>query len=81
MQAYRDRNGRGPEPHPDAAKAASIFVEAQEAAARATGAPIDALERGYIRVDFTDSTFAGYYLRESEVLNWIDPEAPSSATN
>ena len=81
MQAFWDRGERGPKPHPDAAKAALVFVEAQNAAIKATGALPDALERGYIRADITDESFASYYLRESEVLNWVDPDAASPSSN
>lgn len=42
---------------------------------------MSALERGHIRVDIDGSTFAGEYLRESEVLNWVDPDATSDPEN
>jgi len=81
MQVFMSRNERGPQPHPEAAKAALIFVEAQEAAIAACGAPLGALDRGHIKVDVADDTFAGQYLRESEVLNWVDPDEAGKAAS
>ena len=74
MDLYIRRNERGPLPHKDSPRAALIFIEAQQAAVRACGAPDEALDKGYIRVDFEPDSWGAYFARESRVLSWVDPE-------
>ena len=81
MQLFMERGERGPSPHSEAAKAALIFIEAQNAAIAVCDAPGEALDRGHIRVSVEDDSLAGRYLRESRVLNWVDPEEKAQTPN
>ena len=81
MQTFTDRGNRGPLPHKDSAKGALVFLYAQNAAAEASGLSLDALRKGHIRVDFEPGGWGAYFMRESRVLNWIDPDEPQTAPN
>jgi hypothetical protein len=84
MQAYEGRSRRGPLPHPDSERGALVFARAQVAAnlaAMDSGAPVAVQKQGYIRVDIDPASWAGYFLRESRVLNWVDPEEPAASSN
>ena len=81
MQLFMEGGQRGPSPHSEAAKAALVFIEAQNAAILVCNAPGEALDRGHIRVSIEDDSLAGRYFRESRVLNWVDPEERQAAPN
>lgn len=84
MQTYLSRGKRGPLPHKDSERGALIFERAQIAAALAAldaGAALEAQKQGYIRVDFEPAGWAAYFMRESRVLNWVDPEEKRDAAN
>lgn len=77
MQAYLGRSKRGPLPHKDSERGALVFERAEIAAALAAleaGAPLEAQRKGYVRVDIDPAGWGAWFIRESRVLNWVDPE-------
>ena len=79
MELFTARGRRGPMPHPEAPKAAIVFLDAQNAAVDACAALGDALCRGHIHVAIEDDSAAGRYLRESCVIKWVDAERRSTS--
>ena len=77
MQAWAARGRRGPLPHHESPKGAAIFHEAQVAAQKVAdtdGIPAVDIAKGYIHVQIEAGSKGAIFMRESDTLNWIDPE-------